>query len=445
MTWQLSLASCAAANLKPGLPPTPDPTADASVELDASRLDIDYALSNDNRTVQNNGANGRTRSTMTEKAIRPGEGLIYWEWVVDAVGANSGNNHLLGVKAEFLNEATSLATFVYHCGVMVTSSATTANLAKSDSNTSVNLLPNGTVPVISAGTVYMFAVDAGKGEVYFGRNGVWISCDPEAGIPVTTIDPGFMWYPFCTPRDNGDQYTLNSIPAQFAHTMPSTARALGSDVTNFNYHPLDIRNPFFTSVTNGGGQALGWVEDPLGTRGSSISFSQGMSTGSDGRMAAFLPSHFSEGSRYSVVGGNAGRDFIGWHQDLSIDPRFYDLIDGDNYRLLSRLWVGARGVTPRPFSRVKITFLDASDNPIGSTIESAEFRGYPSSIVIGELWCDVPPSTRKVRFYIYVGKVLSETFSATRNSVTMCTATLCRKLDLMRVTQARGLYVIIKP
>lgn len=83
------------------------------------------------------------------------------------------------------------------------------------------------LPTIVTGDVIMVFMKPFSGEVWFGKNGVWIN-DPTAAATYTTPSPGGI-VAACNCRDQGDVVTLNGggINATgFLYTVPAGARGL---------------------------------------------------------------------------------------------------------------------------------------------------------------------------------------------------------------------------
>lgn len=182
MTWQLYLASCAAANLKPGMPPVPSPGDPESVEWESALLQADYVLTNDNRDVENVGANGRGFTLRAKKPIPPEAGKVYFEIEIVAEGGTGSSLMRIGFLNEYTanwynqhlgysNTRTALNSIKHGCAVYINDGTL---LRPGSMGYYVQGLSSSTGVTFTTGDVIGVIVDSGEGRVQFFKNNVYI-------------------------------------------------------------------------------------------------------------------------------------------------------------------------------------------------------------------------------------------------------------------------------
>lgn len=401
MTWQISLASCAAQNLIPGPPYVPPPSAPVAVEWDTSKTVASHLLSNSNKDVENVGVNNLNQSQIATKAIPPGAGPVYFEVNVIAIGAN-GSNHLIGLYAD--------AQSHYYLDGPINGSITPKNAGCSYSHG--GFISSGGTQVVTglsnlaAGVVLGFIVDAAKGKVWVYRNNVLLGSGvsfPD-GKPTCWIRANKAYFPVVTPIDNGDKFRLQSIVGEFTYSLPSGCKAYGADLVNFNNHFLTIQNDqhqnldYYTGVGSVSMEA--WSVNPAG---STFDYNQIESWGNGIRREAdgvvnYITSYSPSYPLYHVYPNQSGKTFGGIYQDHVLDERFDDLVDLGQYMLrMSAAVIAAQYRTINYTTsnvRFSASFFDGTDTLI-SELESPFKAERPFQFA--EHFFDVPVGTRKVR------------------------------------------------
>lgn len=436
MTWQLLIAAQAAANLKPGLPPTPDPTADVSSEWDSSNLGVGLALSNFNRDAQNTGVNNSTALVRCKKPIYPSYGKVYWEVFVAALGAAT-NRVSIGFQSQDSSKRIAATSIGSAGGGMSIDDTSAFNTAVYRNGTTAK---SGLTSSRGVGKVIMFCLDAATGAFWVGIDGAWQTgnygaSSPVTGVPFDYVEPGMAYYPTVSPKDNGDVLRLNSIPSEFAYSLPSGCRSLGSDMINFYYHELPVENTGFIDLT--GWETLAGAS----TMASSTSVVIEAPTPSGGYDAA--------GNWKHIVYPNTstgGVTFGTLYQDLLFDSRFNSLIDGNEIRIRTWAWVAqifSNLSKAAQRGHLMFEFYDATNTLIGSRDISPGIQGTPNSPKHVEYDTSVPALTRKIRFLIEIPRPNG---GPVRDPVQVWQAprvALYRKVSLLNADHVSPLHVIL--
>lgn len=448
MTWQMLLASCAAQNLLPGLPASPDPAADTAVEWDASSLGSNLILSNFNRDVTNNGVNNSTGLVTAVKPIRPSDGIVYWEILIVALGAAT-NSFDLGVIAEYAKGATASnqVAFQFSGGAAIRDGASTASIQRAGIT-----VASGLTNIRQAGLTINFALDAGSGKMWIGRNGVWYDGGFGAptvavdGVPTLLLQPGKVYWPCLRPSDNADQFRLQSIASHFAYPMPAGCKAYGSDLVNFIRHELPVYNNGFVAGPSSSVK-YGWTIEAGGsTTWSTMSFNYGVQTGS---LSSSVHSYFyfgGSGNRLVYYPTQSAANFGGIWQEHTFDIRFNDLIDSNQMILEMEMWLsrtsGSVGLTMGD-TRMCAGFYDATDTLIGSL----QLGDSKNMNVIGPAreqvfqYFNIPPLTRKIRLIWRIGKQSGNT--TLRFAMSQPRAALLRKVPLVRASVGGDAHIVL--
>lgn len=442
MTWQILLASSAAANLKPGLPPTPDPTADAAVEWDASLLGTGLTLSNSNKDVTRTGANNVSTYCTAVKPIRPSDGLVYWEINIVGVGAAT-NVFAIGFMPEGHYGAKGSGDLASTTpGWVLLSDGTSTGQIWRFSGSYITGIANSRTP----GTIINIAVDAGAGKFWFGVNGTWVNgpfgtANPETGIPTGDFEAGNCVFPFVIPRDNGDQFRLQSIAADFSHTMPPNARAYGSDLVNFNTYELPMENG---SLCVGYGDFDGYsIESGSAALGYATSANQPYD--SSNGLARYLDRGNGGQFWYPYPNVTTGSTYLGMYQDHTFDDRFNDLIDNGEMVLNIRAHWGFSGVrAPAAIApTMRAEFFDATDTIIGSQVVGPDIS-IPGNVAVPvQNFFEIPPLTRKIRTIWRMTKNNGESPGLRRNTISRPRALMRRKIPLIQVDASGNALVVL--
>lgn len=445
MTWQLTLASCAAANLKPGLPPDPLPTDPVSVEWDVLRKPSAYTLSNLNRDVENTGANDLQACQIAAKAIRPGEGPVYFEISVQSLGAATGAHSLgiIGDMASRINE--SRPSHDKNTGTVIMADNTIYTR---------NVQVHSGVAAIGAGAVVGVAVDAGAGKCWIWVNNVLqgAGADWATGVPTSYIAPGYAYYPAVACRDNGDKFRLHSIASEFNYSAPAGALPLGNDNLNFDYYYLiNENNAFMKANNNSTGYSLsGWTVDPAGSGVTSMSLTTGSEpfTPRIHTLAADLFTGYSYNAsapQYTTVPTTAGKTWASLYQDHALEARFNDLIDAGGYALRMSAQTLIRN---QPLSVANASFV-ASFFDETDTLISEEDSGLLATLAYQrhERYIDVPPGTRKIRTaYLHHKASSANSTGATEGGACIVhnrQAALMRKMPLLAASKGGGNAMVL--
>ncbi len=436
MTWQLTLASCAAANLKPGLPVDPDPAADAAVEWDASKLATDMTLSNANRDVQNTGANNLNGITFATKPIRPSAGRVYYEILLSAIGAGT-NNHQFGaisnVASEFNSTGTSGISGQIGFGFEVRDGSPNSTIRRGNLQQA-----SGLAGVRTAGDTVQFIIDAAKGEFWFGVNNVWQNGgNPTTGVPSGYIQPGLIWYPAVNARDNGDLFRLQSIASHFTYPIPSGCKAYGSDLVSFYEHELPLKNIGFANDVS-----TGWTVEAGGSTIAVDSHAGNFDT--QGR-AVFTP-FYSIASVLHYYPRPSQNTFTygGIWQEHTFDSRFNALIDSNQMVIDISMFVNqSQLLSFTPSCNVGVAFFDASDVQIGATQISSGFKGALGGFIRRGATFDIPANTRKMRIIYRIGRLTGGLGGDVYFNVSGFKANMRRRVNLLRTAATGGAHIIL--
>lgn len=439
MTWQLLLASCAAANLKPGLPPNPDPTADAAVEWDSSLLGVNLSLANLNRDVLNNGANGSNGIVTAVKPIRPSAGLVYWEYLVVALGAAT-NVFELGFITSMAHRQVSGADLgvAANGGIVMRSGPSTSNV-RGRTRTLISGAPN----INPVNTVINFAVEPATGKVWVGVNGTWITGafgtpNTATGIPTVMIEPGLIIWPAVRPSDNGDRFRLQSIASHFSYSLPAGCKAYGSDLVDFTRHELPMSNVNF-SVNNG--TYTGWTVTADGTIATGSTAIAGFESSES---ILFMPFQANQvtGIQYYAQITTTAATFQTISQTFTFDSRFDALIDDNQMVLEMAAFIGRGILVPRPseLPTMRASFFDAGNVLIGS-----ENVGPPIDLGPGQMrrefaYFDIPPNTRSIRVTWRILKIAGN--SSRHYIFYKYAAAMLRKIPLLRVDTSNVMVLL---
>lgn len=442
MTWQILLASSAAANLKPGLPPTPDPTADVAVEWDASLLGTGLTLSNSNKDVTNTGPNNVSTYCTAVKPIRPSDGLVYWEINIVGVGAAT-NVFEIGFMPEphYGAIGSGNLTNTTPGWALLRDGTTTGQIFRFGSSY-ITGIANSRTP----GTIINIAVDAEVGKFWFGVNGTWVNgpfgtANPETGVPTGEFEAGNCVFPIVIPRDNGDQFRLQSIAADFSHTMPANARAYGSDLVNFNIYEFPMKNG---SLCVGYGAFTGFSVEAGGAPAGGANSANGSYDSTHG-----LSRYLDRGNRglfwYPYPNVTTGSTYLGLYQEHTFDDRFNDLIDNGEMVLNIRAYWSFSGVrepaTIAPTMRAE--FFDETDTIIGSQAVGPDIS-IPGNVPVPlQNFFEIPPLTRKIRTIWRMTKNNGENPYLRRNTISRPRASMRRKIPLLQVDAGGNALVVL--
>lgn len=399
MSWQLTLAACAAANLKPGLPPIPDPLAPAIVEWDASKLPATLALSNGNIDVESTGANNVDAVSVASKAILPGAGKVYFEIEIVSLGAAT-NKHSVGLTSDltsilvesYLNNNKNPGCCYFSDGQLYTASTSIATG-----------LGN-----LTAGVVVGFVVDAAAGKVWIYINNVLkgSGADLAAGVPTCYIRAGQAYFPAVIPKDNTDKMRLLSIASQFTYTPPAGTTPYGNDNVNFSDHYLAFENGVFIKKDyySGGYSFARWSEDAAGSAHSGLAIGDGKTTFFAAVWAYTMQNTINPISNYgnsypafTAFPTTAGKTWGTIYQEFTLDSRFDSLVDNSEYALRVSEFVGSSNEADfvNYNASFVVTFYDAAAALI-STTESDKLLDN-GTCVKHTRFIDVPPLTRTIR------------------------------------------------
>ena len=218
----MSLLMLRAAILAQGGAAAPPIDIGSAWQLDSTRRPAGYTLSDGNQTAVNtSGGPNYLRWVPTAKALRPWDGLRYWEVLCAPGGAVSFDGYIGVVSAAQREE--------YDAGlnpITLGSIGYRGNGTLWSSNTATAAQQLTGLPTFGAGDVLMFVLDPATARLWIGRNGIWRD-DPVSGAPTWTAAPSTAFHPQIQGRNPGDGGTLRALPSQFSYPVPPGVAALG--------------------------------------------------------------------------------------------------------------------------------------------------------------------------------------------------------------------------
>lgn len=429
MSWQITLASCAAQNMKPGLPVNPDPAAPAIVELDTVNGYAGLVYTNDNITVENPLTNNLNCWAMGVKPIPATSGKVYWEIYIDALGVNSGTFYMGAVaditSSSFEGNLTSPLTFF---------SVSMNNVHLFGSNYGNDFIAGN----LAVGDTIGFVLDPDEGKVWVYKNGVLLS-GTYPDTPSMYVIPFLSYFPFINPRDNGDRFTLKSIAAQFNYAVPSGALPYGNDLINYNKHELTLRNDYCKSRNNStiSGSFDFWdVENGMSIR---RNFTEGGATFLKNKNSLYAPDGFhGSGTTYWYFSypSTNGQTHATLSQTVNIPETMFTLVDEGEYALEMEAYISYMDTaTPTNSGLCFVaTFYDETDSEISVEISD---KSEPDGGHMNEKFnrfINVPPLTRKIKLGYRQFKQSSGTDR--RAIVTLRRARLHRLTNLVKVVKS---------
>lgn len=183
--------------------------------------DLAGSISNSGRTFYWVGTASSTFYSAWSRTTVARTGKRYWEVAVN--GNTNTNGYVIGIMAQsnwngsqlvysgnpFSDPMYGMTNINYFGGV-------------------IGLMTNGTnisdaTYNFTAGDVIGIACDFDTGKIWYSKNGIWLSGNPDTGVGQTHNIPNGLFDPYMSVYGrnlNGYQYTANFLPSDFAYSLP---------------------------------------------------------------------------------------------------------------------------------------------------------------------------------------------------------------------------------